>query len=369
MKKLLLLSLVALGVAVHIQSGITAQKFASGGKKAAKITKETPKRPDATKLKAPPYITSNKGRPVMQVAVLNRTKRVSKSLLDRVLKIVTKQVKEDFSPFYGIEVAFQVFEDEEQVNWHKHAALVIPNFLLVDIPGVIALHDFQDSTGAQGDPISLLISDPPALPNGTPYALVPMGNAKTDYGVVPAHLSHDPTLPPTFAGLLCNSVSHEVLEMLYDYVTDDTKSFFNIVRHKTKSVDFFSGEVCDPVEFNPGYLFCGLSVSNFVLPSYWVPGLKKGPFDFLNTVPAPLTPFTGEQDYYKAGCTGLELFSRVSLPRPFGNPNRVHVVDLGSVLSCPSPAASSITNNGHMRVRRTVAQIAKHVEQQKTVQN
>ena len=55
-------------------------------------------RPDADKIKAPPYIKVKNGRPQMQIGVLNRTSLISHHLLKEVLEVVSKQVKEDFAP-------------------------------------------------------------------------------------------------------------------------------------------------------------------------------------------------------------------------------------------------------------------------------
>lgn len=290
--------------------------------------------PDAKKIKAPPFISSKEGKPVMEVAVINRTKLISPTLLDRVLKIVTKQVNEDFAPFYGIYVHFKVFKHQNTVDFRHYVPLIIDDLLPFDC-GCISFHALNDEVN--GAPIVDTVFNPPQLPNGYPYIVIPMGNASTDYGVVPSSLSGDPTLPPTFEGNFSLSVSHEVLETLHDYT--GLKFTANVVvnpqTEELDVIDLFVEEVCDPVEFTPGYLLCGLNVSNFVLPSYWVNGLSTGPFDFLNTVPAPFTPFQGEQSFAEVGLCGTEQFVEVSLPIPFGDPNDVFIVDLGPVFTCP----------------------------------
>lgn len=241
--------------------------------------------------------------PVMRVAVLNRTKLVSDHLLKKVLKVVKKQVKHDFAPYYGMQVKFYTFENESEINWDKFVPLMIVDLLIADTDA-IGFHDLQDSSEQNGDPISVWIANPPPLPDGIPYMIIPMGTPQTTYGVVPSALSKDPSLPPTFNTILSNVVSHEVLETLADFSID---KFFSL--SAPTHIDFYSGEICDPVEFNPGYVIDDFNVANFVLPSWFVPNLGKGPFDFLNKTRRPFTPFEGEVNIIRANQTGDRLVS------------------------------------------------------------
>ena len=65
---------------------------------------------------APPFISSESGKPVMKIAVVNRTHKVSRHLLKETLKAVRKQVKRDFSPYYGIGVEFRVYDHTEETK-------------------------------------------------------------------------------------------------------------------------------------------------------------------------------------------------------------------------------------------------------------
>jgi len=77
-----------------------------------------------------------------------------------------------------------------------------------------------------------------------------------------------------------SGVSHELLELLGD-----------IGANQWADLDDGSGktrahEMCDPVQ-NTGYDGAGgVSVSNFVLPSYFIPG-AAAPYDFLGVMPSP----------------------------------------------------------------------------------
>ncbi len=263
---------------------------------------------------APEYIRSKQGKPVLQVAVLNRTSLITDKLLGKVIDVVNKQVKKDFAPYYGILVKFHFFRDESTINWEKFVPLIITDLLLTDI-AAIGFHDVQDFTGTNGDPISIWITNPPSLPEGTPYIIIPMGTPSTDYGVVPASLLGSPDLPPTFETIFSNVFSHEILETLANYAVNKVFRVQNGLA--PNSIDFYRAEVCDPVEFNPGYIIRGFNVANFVLPSWFVFGLAEGPYDFLNTTPASFTPFSGEISITRASATPgahLVFFDKVSLP-------------------------------------------------------
>ena len=292
---------------------------------------------DAEEVLAPPFIKVEEGRPVMQFAVLNRTSLISPAVLGKVLRAITKQVNEDFSPFYGIRARFQVFANELEVDWTQHAALIITDTLLQDC-SCISFHAMEDSN-LNGVLIETQITNPPDLPIGTPFIIIPMGDATTDFGIVPASLLGDPTLPPTFEGIFSFTVSHEVLDTLHNYTTNLATLNFE---GNLDFVDAFFNEVCDPVENAPGYRIDGISVSNFVLPSYWINDLATGPFDFQLTVPAPLTPFAGTQTFIQFGPCGGELLELVSVPQPFGDPFTIFVNDLGPAFApCPCPTGTS----------------------------
>lgn len=70
--------------------------------------------------------------------------------------------------------------------------------------------------------------------------------------------------------------SHEVFEMLVDPQT-------------TRYVKGFYAEVCDPVD-GDGSMVDGIYVADYVLPAFYTRHAKKGPFDALHIVTAPLTP-------------------------------------------------------------------------------
>lgn len=286
---------------------------------------------------APSFIKKKNGRPVMNVAVINRSEMVDKQLLKRILNVVAKQVERDFAPYYGISVSFRIFSHEDNVNWNNFVPLIIPDLLVTPAFGAIAFHDNERATVSpwiQGDPISLWITNPPVLPAAQPYMIIPIGTADSGYGVLWASLQGDPTLPPTFEGILSVAISHEVLETLGDYTATFPAS--NTPLKNPKFLNFYVHEVCDPVEFAPGYKIDGEWVSNFVLPSFWIWGREEGPFDFLDTVVAPLTPYAGLLQFFKFGPCGVAknlIIVSLSVDQG-GNPLDPFIVDVGLFKPC-----------------------------------
>lgn len=283
--------------------------------------------------KAPPYIKFENGVPVMQFGVLNRTKLIDDQLLADVLHVLTKQVTRDFFQYYGILVKFHVLEDENSVDWKYFVPLVFPD-LLINPNATVAFHSIQAEISLDGEPIASLIANPPDLPEGTPYAIIPMGTPDTNYGIIPLFLLHRPNFPPTFETMLSWATSHEILETLHDYAANKYYAINNYQNGELKSISFYIGEVCDPTDLFSGYIIDNFNVSNFVFPNFWVPTSAKRPFDFLNTIPAPLTPFGGTIPFLKIHeGTGIESWILLSPPT---DPTQLIFLDPETLISCSS---------------------------------
>lgn len=275
----------------------------------------------------------------MQIAVLNRTALVSQTLLNKVLKTITMQVCEDFAPFYGIYVKFKVFPDQTTVDWTRYVPLIIDDLVPADC-GCISFHALN-TNDLNGFPIGDAVNNPPPIPVGTPYIVIPMGDATTDYGVVPTSLAGYPYLPQSFDGLFSQTTSHEVLETLHNYSTN-LYTFDFVGTTSVDNINAFSNEVCDPFQFSPGYRLCDLNVANFALPSFWVNDEATGPFDFLNTTSAPFTPYAGILDLIQFGSCGGESFTVVSLPSSEGDPSMLELVDNGPIFAPCSSSGSAL---------------------------
>lgn len=233
------------------------------------------------------YIKMSKVGPILRIGVVNHSSHVSPSFLKRVLKAVKKQVERDFAPYYGISVTFRLFSDSSAADWSQYVPLVIPDLLLIDQP-LIAFHSYQFPLSLNGMPIEKWIAHPPSLPAGIPYILIPIGNEATSYGVRHAAHAGGSYLPSRFKQIFSWALSHEVLETLANY---SISHYF--LADRSSSLEFYMAEVCDAVEYTPGYQIDGIQVSDFVLPNWFIPNWSK-PFNFLNTMSHALTPFRGE---------------------------------------------------------------------------
>jgi hypothetical protein len=85
--------------------------------------------------------------------------------------------------------------------------------------------------------------------------------------------------------------SHEIAETLCNrYVDGGVLASYGVGQ------GFYYQECCDPVEGQPAYFYPAKGVkytmTNFVLPPYWVPG-AKGPYDRNRYIRTPLTPAPG----------------------------------------------------------------------------
>jgi len=261
---------------------------------------------------APRYVAFDNNQPTVKIGVINQSSAVDSVLLEAILAAVTKQVVDDFFPYYGVGVNFRVLEDSSD-DWDVYVPLIITD-TLTNPPQALAFHSMEDSTNRNGIPIHEFVVDSPVLANGTPYIVIPLGTIKGSYGVIPTAGSQNPFSPPTFETVLSFAISHEVLETLHNYGVNKYYSYQKFKGNTMISIDYFVAEVCDPVEHSPGYLIDGFNMSNFVLPSYWVPELAEGPFDFLDTVPAPLTPYAGELMYTATNSYGSQNYILSSSP-------------------------------------------------------
>ncbi len=82
------------------------------------------------------------------------------------------------------------------------------------------------------------------------------------------------------------TLDHEVKEQIIDAACN-----LGVLAVLGSAVAFVIREVADPVE-NSEYAWGGVALSNFVLPSWFIPG-SAGPWDYLGQLKAPLTLLPG----------------------------------------------------------------------------
>jgi hypothetical protein len=78
-------------------------------------------------------------------------------------------------------------------------------------------------------------------------------------------------------------LSHEVLEWWYDPACNDWSD---------RGRSSVAKELCDPVE-QDWYLIDGVAVSNYILPAWFNPLDKVGPFDYLGKLTKPFSMTKG----------------------------------------------------------------------------
>jgi hypothetical protein len=200
----------------------------------------------------------------MLIAILNQSTLVSNTDAAAMTQAVASQVRLDAAPLWDRSPAAVVFYTDPAAVPAAAHGIAIVDTIQNQPQGVLGFH-----TEDQGGKLWGVVAAKPELDNG---AKVTTG----DWSV-------------------SSVVSHEVLEMFVDpncnlWANDDKGSAYSF-------------EVCDPVEA-PSYVVSGVSVSNFVTPSWFDPQAPTGPsgaqFDKLGHLTAPFTILKGGYVVYES---------------------------------------------------------------------
>lgn len=220
------------------------------------------------------------------MAILIQVQNISTAMSDgdvnKALAAVQAQVSEDAVPIWQVEPVTLSL-----ISKSASFAPGVWRFIVADTPAQVS----QNAPGAAGDHDA--------------EGGVPVGYA---FAQVTISAGMNPTV----------TISHEVLEMLGDSLIDQCNQWSDL-----PSPLFLAQELCDPVEDDSlGYTKNGVLVSDFVTPTYFIPG-SAGPWDFRKQLTAPNTLATGgyqltwdptngwQQKVPERGATGRasELFS------------------------------------------------------------
>jgi hypothetical protein len=190
---------------------------------------------------------------MIEIAVINESTVVTDANARACAAVLQKQVTNDFAPAWDIDgAALSFFPNGSQVP-----------------AGVWQLVILDDSDQADALGYHELTAD--GLPIGKIFAKSDL-DAGTNWTV---------------------TASHELLEMLGDPNINKVAE----VDNADGTITMYAWEACDAVEAdNLGYLIDGISVSDFVLQSWFVPAATTtgaGPYSFRNNVSAPLALATG----------------------------------------------------------------------------
>ena len=227
------------------------------------------------------------------VALISKTKKISKAELRRVAAALDRQVKEDFGPIWKI------------------SAEVKPCFKPSDIPRgnwPVTVRDRLKEAGT----VSYH-----SVNRGRPFAEVSYGLA-TQSGIA-----------------WSNSASHDMLEMLVDPNVNRIVTAPSIVRGQKTNVKF-PVQVCDPCSDSRfAYRIGGVVVADFTTPDYWDPKSKgKGKYSFKGSLTRPYQILSGGYLSWldpKSGWKttfGDELDKNRKAPVP--KPAESHIVSSGS---------------------------------------
>ena len=173
----------------------------------------------------------------IKVAVINHCSALNNDDVSKVVAVLQKQVHQDFAPIWGID-ADLVFVPRDADPPADHWWLLIMD--RSDDPSLTGSHNLN----------------PEGLPTGRVFA-------KSDM---------EKQLKWTV------TASHELLEML----ADPAINLSVFIESGSKHGKLYAYEVCDPCEGDGyGYEIDGVTVSNFVFPSWFEPFRKPGAqFDF-----------------------------------------------------------------------------------------
>jgi hypothetical protein len=186
----------------------------------------------------------------VQIAIVNESTVLTDDQVRAVLPALQKQVSGDFAPGWGIDAVITFVPQGQQPSSDAWWLAVLDNS---DQAGTLGYHDLSNN----------------GLPLGKIFA-----KGDIDKG-----------------SKWSVTVSHELLELLVDPAINLTV----IDQPDTGAGKLYPCEICDPCEADKyGYDIDGVTVSDFVLPSWFQPFRKLGAqFDFQNHIQKPFQVLPG----------------------------------------------------------------------------
>lgn len=230
-------------------------------------------KPSLSSLNSKPTPKST-GNVTWNVDFINNTSIVGNQEFTNGIAILQQQINDDFLPSWSIGAQLSIVTAPR-----GHATIyVVDNS---DVPGDLGYHD---ATQAE-------------IPIGFVFAKTAKesGDSWTNTG------------------------SHELMELLLDpYANLAAEGQF------IGNPAFFAYECCDPVEADGGYHIKGIQVSNFVLPSWFIPQTAPNHrYDHLKTLDAPFTIGSGGSlSYFRGVGDWQDVTSNQFLPSIHGRYTR-----------------------------------------------
>lgn len=187
---------------------------------------------------------------MIQIAVINESTVVANGDLPAAVAALQRQVTEHFFPAWGVDARLNITAPGTVPAPEMRQLIVADNSNQADALG-------YHETTASGLPIGFCFAK----------STIESGGSWTV------------------------TASHEILEMLADPEINDTV----FLQASATTGTLYMKEVCDAVE-ETQYEIDGVTVSNFVLPSYFEVGVVSAlrpPFDYLKQLPGPLPTLLG----------------------------------------------------------------------------
>lgn len=224
--------------------------------------------------------------PISLISVYNQSKRLNDIQVQAMISAVGKQLARDVAPIWGATPTLEFVPTGKKGNGIPCTFSDTP-----DIPGIAGYHDEDD--------------------NGVPYIKVFVSPTLDNGGSV---LVGANSVSVTF--------SHEVLELVGD-------ASANLWADANSNTDY-ARELCDAVE-SDSYLIDGVSVSNFVYPSFFDP--KAAPGEKLDFMSLVTTPFEIRPGGYQIKRTEpgdiTDVYQRRLACYQTHRPSRTVIVDFG----------------------------------------
>lgn len=185
---------------------------------------------------------------MIQIAILNESTVLPDADCQNIMAALQKQLDTDWASHWGMTAQLLWVPKGEQP---PNGAWWLGFFDTSDQAGALGYHDLTDEGGPLGKVFAASDIQYHAQPSVT--------------------------------------ASHELLEIMAD---PDINLTCEIVDGQG-SATLYAYESCDPVEADElGYTIDGVQVSDFVLPAYFIPSIKHGPWDFKGHLTGPVPSMT-----------------------------------------------------------------------------
>src|SRR5579885_1165117 len=230
--------------------------------------------------------------------VINLMPQIEEGDINLVLNALKQYCDNSFAQVWGCTATFQLlpygtFPTDEQIA--GRALIYLADQLIngeVNFSQAVGAHWVtvpppNDTADGDGPQPSFLIEGAPKIPSNTIIMMIPYGNA--NYGLAAVLAGN------TLINTLGVALSHEVFETIVDPYPIGFGASYQVYVGASYTLMYVK-EVCDPVENSRTSNINGITMANFVYPTYFNPLSEVGcKLDNNNVITSPLTPHMGMQ--------------------------------------------------------------------------